>query len=38
MTESELASIEVRPVGPAVGNVRNNGPELLAPPAEAKLF
>jgi putative SOS response-associated peptidase YedK len=38
MTESELEFIEVRPVGPAVGNVRNNGPELLAPPAEARLF
>ena len=29
---------EVRPVGPAVGNVRNNGPELLEPPAEVTLF
>ena len=38
MTESELESIEVRPVGAAVGNVRNNGPHLLEPPAEAKLF
>lgn len=38
MTERELAAIEVRPVGPAVGNVRNNGPELLAPPVEATLF
>ncbi len=26
-----IASIEVRPVGPAVGNVRNDGPELLKP-------
>jgi putative SOS response-associated peptidase YedK len=25
-----LAGIEVRPVGAAVGNVRNNGPELVA--------
>ncbi|AEV88451.1 hypothetical protein ACWT_7441 [Actinoplanes sp. SE50] len=33
-----LAGIEVRPVGPAVGNVRNNGPELLTPPAEVTLF
>jgi putative SOS response-associated peptidase YedK len=31
MTEAELASIEVRPVRPDVGNVRNNGPELIAP-------
>jgi putative SOS response-associated peptidase YedK len=38
MTESELAAIEVRPVGPAVGNVRNNGPQLLDPPAAATLF
>jgi putative SOS response-associated peptidase YedK len=38
MTERELESIEARPVGPAVGNVRNNGPHLLEPPAEAKLF
>jgi putative SOS response-associated peptidase YedK len=26
-----LAGIVIRPVGPAVGNVRNNGPELVAP-------
>lgn len=26
-----IASIEIRPVGPAVGNVRNDGPELVAP-------
>ncbi|WP_433370035.1 SOS response-associated peptidase [Actinoplanes sp. CA-142083] len=38
MTERELEAIELRPVGPAVGNVRNNGPHLLEPPAEAKLF
>jgi putative SOS response-associated peptidase YedK len=38
MTERELAAIEVRPVGAAVGNVRNNGPHLLAPPEEATLF
>ncbi|TDB92002.1 SOS response-associated peptidase [Micromonospora fluostatini] len=25
-----LAGLEIRPVGPAVGNVRNNGPELTA--------
>ncbi|MEV6691460.1 SOS response-associated peptidase [Micromonospora sp. NPDC051196] len=32
-----LATVEIRPVGPAVGNVRNDGPELIArvplPPA-----
>lgn len=26
-----VAALEIRPVGPAVNNVRNNGPELLAP-------
>ncbi|WP_310376857.1 SOS response-associated peptidase [Catenuloplanes atrovinosus] len=26
-----LAGLELRPVGPAVGNVRNDGPELIAP-------
>ncbi|SNR29818.1 SOS response-associated peptidase [Actinoplanes regularis] len=36
--ERALAAIEVRPVGPAVGNVRNNGPELLKPPVEVTLF
>ncbi|MBO0869702.1 MAG: SOS response-associated peptidase, partial [Micromonosporaceae bacterium] len=24
-----LAAIEIRPVGPAVGNVRNDGPQLI---------
>jgi putative SOS response-associated peptidase YedK len=38
MTESELAAIDVRPVGPAVGNVRNNGPQLLDPPSNLMLF
>jgi putative SOS response-associated peptidase YedK len=38
MTERELAAIEVRPVGPAVGNVRNNGPHLLDPPVPTTLF
>lgn len=38
MTEREIAAIEVRPVGAAVGNVRNNGPSLLDPPLEATLF
>ena len=31
MSPDELAAIEVRPVGGAVGNVRNNGPELTEP-------
>ena len=38
MTESDLDVIEVRPVGPAVGNVRNNGPSLLDPPVDSALF
>jgi putative SOS response-associated peptidase YedK len=42
MTDRELAAIDVRPVGPAVGNVRNNGAHLLdpvpVPAAEATLF
>ncbi|WP_433297660.1 SOS response-associated peptidase [Actinoplanes sp. CA-030573] len=38
MTDSELEAIEVRPVGPAVGNVRNNAPELVEPHAAATLF
>jgi putative SOS response-associated peptidase YedK len=38
LTERELAAIEVRPVGPAVGNVRNNGPELLDSPVTTTLF
>ncbi|GAA2613673.1 SOS response-associated peptidase [Paractinoplanes durhamensis] len=38
ITERELAAIDVRPVGPAVGNVRNNGPQLLDPPPKATLF
>ncbi|HEX6967327.1 MAG TPA: SOS response-associated peptidase [Micromonosporaceae bacterium] len=32
--EELLAGIEIRPVGPAVGNVRNNGPELIVPVGE----
>jgi len=32
LSVAELAAIEVRPVRPDVGNVRNNGPHLLAPP------
>ena len=31
MTPAELEAIEVRPVRPEVGNVRNNGPELITP-------
>jgi putative SOS response-associated peptidase YedK len=42
MSEAELDAIEVRPVGPAVGNVRNNGPQLLEqllePPEVTRLF
>jgi putative SOS response-associated peptidase YedK len=38
MPEPRLAGIEVRPVGPAVGNVRNNGPHLLEPPEMTTLF
>jgi putative SOS response-associated peptidase YedK len=38
LTDRELAAIEVRPVGPAVGNVRNNGPQLLEPPVDTTLF
>ncbi|MEV4707303.1 SOS response-associated peptidase [Actinoplanes sp. NPDC049316] len=30
LSEPDLAAIEVRPVGPEVGNVRNNGPALVA--------
>jgi putative SOS response-associated peptidase YedK len=43
MSPAELEAIEVRPVRPDVGNVRNNGPQLLTPPepsepAEVTLF
>jgi putative SOS response-associated peptidase YedK len=43
MSAADLAAIEVRPVRPDVGNVRNNDPSLLEPPpaesaAEATLF
>ena len=43
MSPAELAAIEVRPVRPDVGNVRNNGPQLLTAPepvikAEVTLF
>ena len=33
-TADVLASVEIRPVGAAVGNVRNNGPDLVARIAE----
>jgi putative SOS response-associated peptidase YedK len=33
---SYVASIEIRPVGPAVGNVRNDGPELIARAGDAQ--
>ena len=36
MTAAELDAIEVRPVRPDVGNVRNNGPELISPVDEEK--
>ncbi|WP_111651870.1 SOS response-associated peptidase [Actinoplanes lutulentus] len=38
LSESDLEAIEVRPVGPEVGNVRNNGPELLERRPEVTLF
>ena len=38
LPERELEAIEVRPVRPDVGNVRNNGPHLLEPPVETTLF
>jgi putative SOS response-associated peptidase YedK len=42
LPERELAAIEVRAVGPEVGNVRNNGPGLVtaaaAPELEGTLF
>ena len=31
MTAAEVSLIEIRAVGPDVGNVRNDGPELIAP-------
>jgi putative SOS response-associated peptidase YedK len=36
MTPAELAAIEVRPVGPEVGNVRTNGPDLIVPRYEER--
>ncbi|MBO3736470.1 SOS response-associated peptidase [Actinoplanes flavus] len=34
----ELEAIEIRPVGPTVGNVRNNGPQLIEPDPQVTLF
>ncbi|MBW6433329.1 SOS response-associated peptidase [Actinoplanes hulinensis] len=34
----ELDAIEIRPVGPTVGNVRNNGPELIEADPQVTLF
>jgi len=39
--DAEISAIEMRPVGTAVGNVRNNGPELIrriATPTDLTLF
>ena len=36
-TDATLAAIEIRPVGPAVGDVRNDGPDLVARVAAAPL-
>jgi hypothetical protein len=42
LSPAELDAIEVRAVRPDVGNVRNNGPQLITPPeaevAEPTLF
>ncbi|HET6534450.1 MAG TPA: SOS response-associated peptidase [Actinoplanes sp.] len=38
MTPAELDMIEIRAVRPDVGNVRNNGPELITPPVQEQLF
>jgi putative SOS response-associated peptidase YedK len=38
LSERDLEAIEIRPVGAAVGNVRNNGPELIEPAANITLF
>jgi putative SOS response-associated peptidase YedK len=35
MPAAQLAAIELRPVRPDVGNVRNNGPHLVTPPEPA---
>jgi putative SOS response-associated peptidase YedK len=36
MTPAGLEAIEVRPIRPDVGNVRNNGPELITPMDEER--
>jgi putative SOS response-associated peptidase YedK len=33
---SLVANVEIRPVGPAVGNVRNDGPDLITPVASPR--
>ncbi|MBB4746979.1 SOS response-associated peptidase [Actinoplanes lobatus] len=38
LSERELEAIEIRPVGPTVGNVRNNGPELIEVDPQVTLF
>jgi putative SOS response-associated peptidase YedK len=38
MTPAALDLIEIRAVRPDVGNVRNNGPELITPPVQEQLF
>jgi putative SOS response-associated peptidase YedK len=38
LSASDLEAIEVRPVGAAVGNVRNNGPELIETAVNVTLF
>ncbi|MEU4559699.1 SOS response-associated peptidase [Actinoplanes sp. NPDC023936] len=38
LSDSDLEAIEIRAIGPEVGNVRNNGPELLEPRSEVTLF
>jgi putative SOS response-associated peptidase YedK len=43
-TAEAVAELEIRPVGPAVGDVRNDGPDLIArvdvprPPVDLTLF
>jgi putative SOS response-associated peptidase YedK len=34
----DFAAIEIRPVGPLVGDVRNDGPELIAPVSAPSLY
>ncbi|GAA0468403.1 DUF159 family protein [Actinoplanes capillaceus] len=38
LSEAEVEAIEIRPVGQAVGNVRNNGPELIEADPQVTLF